>query len=282
MPKKIVRSNKKRINNKKSKTMKNMIGCSKKKNKTFFKSLGKKSCPNCGPNCRCGPNCNCGHNCPGTCYMKKGGSGCGSCGCPIAPLSWNQMNKFGGNIDYGKTQYPAILGSGQNGGTCNVCTGQNGGNFFKPASSIPGPIVGQSWGPSVSQWPGMDGVGANRNYLAPIGGVINNDPALQMTMNDAGYTTLNSMVGGYLYDNKKKMKNKTKLSSKSKTNSKTNSNTDSSSLEGRKGGGLIPQDLLNLGSDITYNVKSAYNALNGYSSPVNPLPYKDQFSFSNN
>lgn len=55
--------------------------------------------------------------------------------------------------------------------------------------------------------------------------------------------------------------------------STSNSNKNSSS-----GGGLIPQDLLNLGSDISFNVKSAYNALNGYSAPVNPLPYKDQLT----
>jgi hypothetical protein len=71
---------------------------------------------------------------------------------------------------------------------------------------------------------------------------------------DAGYKTLSSMVGGYKYKNRAK-----------------------------KGGGIIPQDLVNLGQDFTFNLKSAYNSLNGYSAPVNPLPYKDQLpqSFNN-
>ena len=309
MSRKSKRSNKGR--NKVTKTKKNiysMIGCAKNhkhnkscynvNNKTkIFSSLDKKSCPNCGPNCHCGPNCNCGHNCPGNCYLnrnyKKGGSGCGSCGCPIAPLSWKEMNQFGGYIGQGRTEYGPILGTGQNGGTCNVCSQipvvpavQSGGNFFKPASPVPGPFVGQAWNTSVNQWPGMDGIGANRNFLSPIGKVIDNDPALQMLTSDAdaGYKTLNSMVGGYEYETSKKehkkIKGKRKTGSKTTTSSASNSKSSNrnSSTSFIKGGALIPQDLLNLGSDINYNVKSAYNALNGYSAPVNPLPYKDQLT----
>ena len=48
----------------------------------------------------------------------------------------------------------------------------------------------------------------------------------------------------------------------------------------KKGGGLLPQDLVNLGRDLSFNFKSAYNTLNGYSAPSSPLPYKDQLSSS--
>jgi hypothetical protein len=301
MPRNSKRSNKRR--NKIAKTKKNnysMIGCakknkhskscyniSKKNNKTLFSSLGKNSCPICGPNCHCGPNCNCQHKCPGKCYLNrtlKGGSGCGSCGCPIAPLSWNQMNQFGGYVKDGPTGYPPVIGSGQNGGMCGVCSQvpvQSGGNFFKPPVPVPGPFVGQAWGTNINEWPGVDGVGANRNFLSTINKVIDNDPALQMNTSDvdAGYKTLSSMVGGYVYDTPKKTKAKRKTNSKttSKSGSKTSTTSSlSRSSSSIKGGSLIPQDLLNLGSDITYNMKSAYNALNGYSAPVNPLPYKDQ------
>jgi hypothetical protein len=78
-------------------------------------------------------------------------------------------------------------------------------------------------------------------------------------MNDAGYNTLNSMTGGYKYGKKA-----------------------SSSSNSMKAGGLFPQDLTNLGSSFTFNLKSAYNALNGYKAPVDPLPYKDQLSHSLN
>ena len=44
----------------------------------------------------------------------------------------------------------------------------------------------------------------------------------------------------------------------------------------KRGGGILPQDLVNLGRNITYNLGSAYNAINGYPAPVNPMPYNDQ------
>jgi hypothetical protein len=46
-----------------------------------------------------------------------------------------------------------------------------------------------------------------------------------------------------------------------------------------RGGGLIPQDLLNLGRSASYNVGSIYNALGGYHAPVNPLPYAQQYGY---
>lgn len=212
-------------------------------------------CANCGPNCHCGPKCNCKHPCPGTCYLnrskkdlKKGGSGCGSCGCPLAPMSWNRMNHFSGKQMGGKQMggkqmsYPPILGIGQNGG-----------------SPVPGPFVGSSW--SATNWPGMDGISGNRNYLSPYN--TDSNPQLQMQLSDAnaGYKNANSLIGGYTYS---KRRNSGSLSKSKST----------------KGGGLIPQDLLNLGNDFTFNIKSAYNALNGYAAPTNPLPYKDQLPHS--
>jgi hypothetical protein len=44
----------------------------------------------------------------------------------------------------------------------------------------------------------------------------------------------------------------------------------------KRGGGFLPQDLVNLGRSITYSIGSTYNAINGYPAPVNPIPYMDQ------
>jgi hypothetical protein len=38
----------------------------------------------------------------------------------------------------------------------------------------------------------------------------------------------------------------------------------------------MTQDLINLGRQFQFGLGSAYNALAGYSSPVNPLPWRDQ------
>jgi hypothetical protein len=166
------------------------------------------------------------------------------------------MNQFGGSpvlIDGTNTnKYIPIPG-----------VGQNGGSFFKPAAPIPGPFVGSPW--TANQWPTQSGIGGDNNYLSSISNVITNDPQTQMLTSNAGYNNKSSMVGGikrmavggYRYRNKKPLSvSKTKL----------------------KGGGLIPQDLVNLGSSFTFNLKSAYNSLNGYNAPVNPLPYKDQLT----
>lgn len=180
-----------------------MIGCNKKSKKT--------TCSNCGPNCHC-INCNCPKGCPGNCYLgrrltrkHKGGSGCGPNGCPIAPMSWSQMQKFRGGTNM----------------------------------SIPGPFIGQPW--TANDWPGQNGVANDNNYLASYKDVIANNPSYHQSMNASGY----NKVGGY-------------------------------KKHSVKGGGLIPQDLVNLGRGLMYNVNTAYNALNGYKAPVNPLPYIQQ------
>lgn len=198
-----------------SKYMRVMIGCSKtsknKRNKKRVTFSDSHNCPNCGPNCKCGKICNCPSPCPGNCNKGSifGGSGCGSYGCPIAPLP------------------------------------MSGGNFYKPASPVPGPFVGQSWGTNVNKWPGVDGIGGNHNYLK-FNNNVSKDPSYHQSMNDAGFKSLSSKVGGYKYK--------------------------------KRGGGLVPQDLVNLGRDVGFNFKSAYNALNGYPAPVDPAPYKGQLT----
>jgi hypothetical protein len=209
-----------------------MIGCSNKKK--FFSSLGNKK--------------------------QKGGSGCGSCGCPMSPLSWDKMNKFGGNnslkgepvlIDPSKQggEYIPTFGSGQKGGTCATCGQGGGSSFYKPAAPIPGPILGSAWNTSVKEWPGMNGIGGDRNYLNSYASSITNNPQQQMSMSNSGYKTANSMVGGIRHR-------------------KTN----------KRGGGFIPTDLLNLGRNVNYSINSAYNTFKGYNPPVNHLPYKDQLT----
>jgi len=253
-----------------------MVGCSKQRVHV---------CTKCGPNCHCGPNCNCPHPCPGNCYLnrrsktrrrkQRGGQGCGSCGCPIAPLSSKQMNMFGGGFkpipiptsgsydgytnQNNANSYGSIIGIGQNGGTCSACQ-MKGGGFYKPIGPMPGPLVGKPWASDL-KWPAMNDVGGDRNYLASYSNVISNDPTRQQMPADAdaGYLDKMSLVGGYRYD-------------------KYDKKPRSAVSFIKKGGGLVPQDLVNLGRDLGYNFKTAYNALNGYKAPVDPSPYKGQLT----
>ena len=43
------------------------------------------------------------------------------------------------------------------------------------------------------------------------------------------------------------------------------------------GGGIFPQDLVNIGNNLMYNIGGAYNTFAGYPAPVNPMPYANQF-----
>ena len=131
----------------------------------------------------------------------------------------------------------------QQGGSCASCglSPMTGGSFYQPASPIPGPFVGQAWAPSVAGWPGVNGIGGDSNYLANN---LYKGPDAQTMM----------QLGG----KKRRKKGKKSL----------------------RGGGIMPQDLVNLGRDASFNFKSAYNAINGYAAPTNSLPYKDQLSGS--
>ena len=148
------RTMKKRIRTQRTKSKKQkpiiMIGCSKKHKN--FSSLGNKRSSKSYLNRRM--------------KKQKGGSGCGSCGCPLAPLSWDKMNNF----------------VSQNGGNCTACGQGGGGHFFKPPGPIPGPILGSAWNTSVKGWPGMNGVAGDRNYLKSYANDITNDPQLQISM----------------------------------------------------------------------------------------------------
>ena len=171
--------------------------------------------------------------------QRGGNHGCGAYGCPLAPFSWKQMQQRGGKYADVLNGAP-ILGTAQNGGNCNACSNSpvmTGGSFYKPAAPMPGPFIGQAWSPSVSSWPGVDGISNNRNFLAD-------------NLYNAGDPQTMMKLGG------KRMNKRI------------------------RGGGLIPQDLVNLGRDASFNFKSVYNTLNGYSAPIDPLPYKDQLSSS--
>jgi hypothetical protein len=73
-------------------------------------------------------------------------------------------------------------------------------------------------------------------------------------------------------------KDKMKKSDSSSHSKHSHSRTPSSQM----GGGLtlIPQDVTNMFRSFGYTAGSVYNSSGGYSAPVNPAPYADQFKSS--
>lgn len=167
----------------------------------------------------------------------------GGCGCGLKLM--------GGSNKGGLSAMGFMVGGKRHrvGCKCSKCKSKSmkGGN---PGIPYPNGLVGTPWTSDISSWPGVNGVPGDGNYYT--NNTYNNDVSRQMV--DVG-ANRPFLKGGR---RKKSIK--------------------------QRGGVLsnfIGQDLINLGRQFQFGVGSAYNALAGYSSPVNPLPWKDQFPTSN-
>ena len=144
---------------------------------------------------------------------------------------------FGGTMNGG-------MNGGMKGGTCGCGMshkGMQGGAGLQP---LPNALIGPPWTPAISGWPGVAGQDGITNYLS-LNKYVPFDPQTQGVISErAGSLFLGKYTGG------KKSK--------------------------KRGGSFLLQDLVNLGRNISYGLGSAYNSLNGYPQPVNPMPFKDQ------
>ena len=168
----------------------------------------------------------------------------GSCGCDAPLMSGGgKRNKKGGMYPLCSLGFMVGGKKHRNGCRCTSCKTQEmkGGNAGIP---YPDGLVGSPWTPSSSGWPGVDGVPGDNNYY-PVN-TYNNDVSRQMIDVGANPPFLN-IKGG----------------KKNKQQGGTLSN-------------FLTQDLINLGRQFQFGIGSAYNALAGYSAPVNPMPWRDQ------
>lgn len=180
----------------------------------------------------------CSHRKCGKCHMcKKGGDSA------IAPLSVSSSGVIkGGNVGCGTCMNENC--------SCAGPSMMNGGSNGIFNGLIPGPIVGNHWGPNPANWPGANGLGGSSNIL-PYNTYAPVDISRQMELRGGKRSRSN--------------KRHSKKSKKRRSNKRF-----------RGGSPLMPQDLLNLGRDFAFNMEGAYRALSGMPAPVNPLPYKDQ------
>lgn len=136
--------------------------------------------------------------------------------------------------------------------------------------------------------------GGHTNYFPSYASVITNDPQLQISMNASGYTH----KGGYTYGSIGSRKSRSKSrdinsskriasrSRKSRSRSRSRSKSKKSRLyykggrRKQRGGGLLPNELVNIPRQLAFNAESAYNVLTRNNPPTNPLPFKDQLTYS--
>lgn len=150
-----------------------------------------------------------------------------------------------------------------------------------PLAAVPNSLLGKAWSPSVGTWPGVDGNPNNGNHLGY--NKYDNDISRQMKNVGAAYP-YTYMKGGKRHSNTKNTLRNIKRINKNirQNNSKKNrhSRKNKNKYGKKKGGGInnyLLQDVVNLGRNVKYNMGSTWNALNGYTAPVNPLPWEDQY-----
>jgi hypothetical protein len=136
---------------------------------------------------------------------------------------------------------------------CSVCKRKMKGGTGNNGILYPNGLVGSPWQTSINDWPGVNYVSGDRNYLA-----YNTYPTDVQTSIINSNSNPRGFVGG------KSIKKKSKK------------------LHGGTLSNFLGQDLINVGRQFQFGLGSAYNALSGYSAPVNPLPWKDQLVNASN
>ena len=195
--------------------------------------------------CKCGSGCGCNCNCKSGSSSMKGGS----CGCGLPLMSGGgkkSKGKKGGSCgSLCSLGFMAGGSSHRDGCRCSQCKKNMSGGDGNNGIPYPDGLVGTPWTPAISGWPGVDGVSGDANYYT--NNTYNNDVSRQM-LDIGANPPYNGLKGG----TKKRRQKAGALSN------------------------FLGQDLINLGRQFQFGVGSAYNALAGYPSPVNPLPWKDQ------
>jgi len=183
-------------------------------------------------------------------------------------------SKGGSNLAYTRA-YPSAGSVGSNnfinfypgkGGSCGVDSCSILGGSQNGGSSNPA-LIGSPWTSDPKTWPGVVDSTVNNGNHFPLNKYSPVDISREMQSIGAQPPFLG--IGGKS-KNMKKIKQMRKKTLKNKIK--------------QKGSGLsnfLYQDLVNLGRQFQYNLGSSYNTVNGYSHPVNPLPWKDQLSHSN-
>lgn len=143
---------------------------------------------------------------------------------------------------------------------CSMCRMNNmqmngGGGCSTSNNGIPYPdgLVGQRY-LNPTNLPGANGIPGDANFYSL--NTYNNDVSRQM-INVGANPPFLGFKGGMRTRNGKKYKQTRKQRGGTFSN-------------------FLGQDLINLGRQFTYSIGSAYNSLNGYAAPTNPLPWKGQ------
>ena len=130
---------------------------------------------------------------------------------------------------------------------------QGGGGITGPGTSYANGLVGSPWKGNSDTWPGVNGVGGDSKHLKF--NTYDTDISRQI-VNLGANPPFNGMLGG----RRRRLQNKRKSRKHKKT---------------LRGGGFIPQNLVNVGRNFMHNIGASNNEINGFAPPPNPMPYRD-------
>jgi hypothetical protein len=182
-----------------------------------------------------------------TAYTNSGrpqiGGNCSSCSSTFMKGgNKTRKHRSGGNCGSLCSLGYMVGGNHRIGCKCSNCKiKQTGGN---PGLPYPAGLVGNPWTPNSKDWPAVDGISGDRNYIG-----YNNYPTDPQTEMIADGANPPFSIGGKKGSKKQK---------------------------GGNFSNLFSQDLINLGRQFQYGLGSAYNGLAGYPAPINPMPWKGQ------
>ena len=105
-------------------------------------------------------------------------------------------------------------------------------------------LVGSPWSGNSETWSGVNGVGGDSNHY-------------KLNTYDNDVSRQNPPLSGGR--RRRRQKHKKTL----------------------RGGGFIPQNLVNVGRNFMHNIGASNNEINGYAAPPRPMPYQDQLVRNN-
>ena len=167
--------------------------------------------------------------------------------------------------------YPNVSNNGGRMDWLNSAQTMRGGGITGPGTSYANGLVGSPWMGNSDTWPGVNGVGGDSNHLEL--NTYNNDVSRQMVDLGANYP-FNGMLSGGGRRRHPKGCGYMKCLSKARGHGRKHKKT-------LRGGGLLPQNLVNVGRNFMYNIGAGNNEYNGYATPPRPMPYEDQLVTKN-
>jgi hypothetical protein len=192
---------------------------------------------------------------------------------PLSPSPYAAYVGKGGNHDASVNKaYPIVNDTGGKTEWLNSSQTIRGGGITGPGTSYANGLVGSSWTSNPETWSGVNGVGGDGNHLSL--NTYNNDISRQMLDIGANYPFNGMLSGG-----RRRVRHRCGPGCGC---SRGRSSKYSSNLKKTHcGGGLLPQNLVNVGRNFMNNIGASNNAMNGYAAPVKPMPFQDQLVTDN-